>query len=84
MSDYDQRNKAFDYTPPSRGGSGTGVLMLVGGLIALFFLAMLFIGAGSNSPLPAEGAAPGVTPTDAVPAAPVITGPVTTAPAPAQ
>lgn len=66
MSDYDQRNKAFDYTPPSRSGSGSGALIFIGGIVVLFILAMLFMGGGSST-LPEEGAAPAVTPTDGVP-----------------
>lgn len=56
MSDYDQRNQAFDYTPPSRGGSGGGALIFVAILVVLFVLAMLFM--GGSSTLPADGAAP--------------------------
>lgn len=76
MSDYDQRNKAFDYAPPTRGGSGRGALIFIGGIVVLFVLAMVFMGGGSST-LPEEGAAPGVlpaqTPADGAPAiAPVV------------
>ncbi len=72
MSDYDQRNKPVDYTPPTRGGSGSGALIFIGGIVVLFILAMLFMGGGGNSPMPGDGAAPSVTPADGAPAAPVV------------
>ena len=55
MSDYDHRNQAFDYAPPTRGGSGTGALMFIGGIIALFVLAIIFMGSGTST-LPEDGA----------------------------
>ncbi|WP_341861356.1 hypothetical protein [Gymnodinialimonas sp. 57CJ19] len=62
MSDYDHRNRAFDYTPPTRGGSGSGALIFIGGIVVLFILAMLFMGGGSST-LPDDGTAPAtVTP----------------------
>lgn len=66
MSDYDQRNKAFDYTPPSRGGSGAGALIFIGGIVVLFILAMVFLGGGS-SPLPEDGTAPAIALPDNAP-----------------
>ena len=69
MSDYDQRNKAFDYTPPTRGGSGAGALLFIGGIVALFILAMVFMGGGS-SPLPQDGTAPANGAPDVSPMAP--------------
>ncbi len=71
MSDYDHRNQAFDYSPPTRGGSGSGALMFIGGIIALFILAIIFMGSGSST-LPEEGAAaPAVEST--TPVAPAVT-----------
>ena len=72
MSDYDQRNfnqgnRAFDYTPPTRGGSGGGALIFIGGIVVLFILAMVFIGGNGSSPLPEDGTAPAVLPADAAP-----------------
>lgn len=69
MSDYDQRNKAFDYTPPTRGGSGAGALLFIGGIVVLFILAMVFLGGGS-SPLPQDGTAPAIVAPDVSPMAP--------------
>lgn len=66
MSDYDQRNKPFDYAPPTRGGSGSGALIFIGGIVVLFILAVLFMGSGSST-LPEGGAAPTVTPADGAP-----------------
>ena len=54
MSDYDHRNQAFDYAPPRSGGSGAGVLALIGGIVALLLLGFIFLGTGT-SPLPDEG-----------------------------
>lgn len=73
MSDYDHRNQAFDYAPPTRGGSGKGALLLIGGIVLLFILAMAFMGSGTDV-VPAEGgpAAP-VTPADEGAAAPAVT-----------
>ncbi len=68
MSQYDHHNKAFDYAPPERSGSASGALLLVGGIIALFFLAMLFLGSGGPGTVPEEGAAPAVAPADGAPA----------------
>jgi sarcosine oxidase delta subunit len=39
MSDYEYRNKTFDYAPPSRAGSAGG-LLFVGGIILLFIVGM--------------------------------------------
>lgn len=66
MSDYDQHNRNFDYAPPTRGGSGSGALIFIAGIVVLFILAMLFMGGGSGT-LPEEGAAPAVTPSDGAP-----------------
>ena len=71
MSDYDHRNQAFDYAPPAQSGSGGGGLLFVGGLVALFVLAIMFMAPG-GSPLPEEGAAAPVV-ESATPAAPVPT-----------
>lgn len=65
MSDYDQRNQAFDYAPPTRGGSGKGALIFIGGIVVLFILAMFFMGGGST--LPDASTAPAVTPSDGAP-----------------
>lgn len=70
MSDYDQRNQAFDYKPPSRGGSGAGALIFIGGIVVLFILAMLFMGGPST--LPADGAAPVETAPIVDPTAPIL------------
>ncbi len=70
MSDYDHRNQAFDYAPPAQSGFGGGGILVVGGLVALFVLALMFMAPG-GSPVPAENtAAPTVdttTPTAPVP-----------------
>ncbi|OAN81184.1 hypothetical protein A8B78_09235 [Jannaschia sp. EhC01] len=66
MSDFDQRNRNFDYAPPTRGGSGSGALIFIAGLVVLFILAMLFMGGGSST-LPEEGAAPAGVPSDEAP-----------------
>ncbi|MEM7721205.1 MAG: hypothetical protein AAF376_02420 [Pseudomonadota bacterium] len=71
MSDYEFRNKTFDYAPPSRSGGAGGALMLVGGIIALFFLAMLFFGASDGTaPATETGAAAPVVGEETAPAAP--------------
>ncbi|MEJ6394914.1 hypothetical protein V8J82_16740 [Gymnodinialimonas sp. 2305UL16-5] len=76
MADYEYRNKAFDYTPPNRSGSGAGgALLFIGGIFALFILAMVFMGGGDGgvtAPEAAGGAtAPAVeTAPPAVPAVP--------------
>ena len=59
MSDYDHRNQAFDYSPPTRSGTGSGALLFVGGIVVLFILAVIFMGTG-GTPLPEDGAAPAV------------------------
>ena len=69
MSDYDHRNQAFDYSPPTRSGTGSGALLFVGGIVVLFILAVIFMGTG-GTPLPEDGAAPAVeSPAPAAPAA---------------
>lgn len=67
MSDFDQHKRNFDYAPPARGGSGSGALIFIGGIVVLFILAVLFMGGGGDSTLPAEGTAPAVAPTDSAP-----------------
>ncbi len=64
MSDYNHRNQAFDYAPPTTGGSGKGALLLVGGLVVVFILAMAFLGANTENVAPEGGPASAVAPTD--------------------
>lgn len=73
MSDFDHRNQAFDYTPPTRGGSGSGALMFIGGIVVLFILAVFFMGSGPST-APEDGAsapAPAVEPSPPAVPAPV-------------
>jgi hypothetical protein len=71
VSDYDHRNQAFDYAPPAQSGAAGGGLLVVGGLVALFVLAIMFMAPG-GSPVPAENTPTPVVDTTA-PAAPVPT-----------
>ncbi len=67
MSDYEFRNKTFDYAPPTRTGSVSG-LLFVAAIIVLFFVGMLFFGAGggeTTAPVTTDGAQSG----DSAPAA---------------
>ncbi len=57
MSDFDHRNKAFDYAPPTRTG-GSAAVWVVGGIILLFILALLFMG-GDTAPPTDGGVVPG-------------------------
>ena len=77
MSDYEYRNKTFDYAPPSRAGSAGG-LLFVGAIILLFIVGMLFFGAGGGenvTPADTDGT-PAVTApaTDSTPVAPAPSG----------
>jgi hypothetical protein len=74
MSDYDHRNQAFDYAPPTRGGSGSGALMFIGGILVLFVLAIIFMGGGTGPVPEGDAAAPAVEQT--APSAPVAPAPV--------
>ncbi len=61
MSDYEYRSKTFDYAPPSRAGSASG-LLFVTAIIVLFFVGILFFGAGggdTTAPAATDGAQSG-------------------------
>ena len=49
MSDYEFRNKSFDYAPPERQGSIGGVLLVLLAIAALFLVVSLFAG-GAGDP----------------------------------
>jgi hypothetical protein len=81
MSDYEYRNKTFDYTAPSRTGSAGGLLFVVA-LIMLFFVGMVIFGASggdTTAPVATDGAqsgdsAPAVT-APAIDSTPVVPAP---------
>lgn len=81
MSDYDYRtrNQNLDYVPPTRSGNATGAILLVVGLLGIFFLVLLFIGNGGGEVAPtdpAQDTAPAVGTEPAPADAPEATAPL--------
>jgi hypothetical protein len=67
MAEYEHFTKPHGYAPPDRSGSAAGAIMLVGGIILLFLLAVMLMGDGGTAPVdPAAAPAVDGTPGPAV------------------